>query len=260
MKVYADLVQHVLDHGTYRSDRTGVGTYSVFGYQYRLDLQAGFPLLTTKRVNFDSVVAELLWFLRGETNTRTLNSGIWDAWADETGDLGPIYGKQWRQWSTHEPTPACDQLQWVIQEIKTNPQSRRLILNAWNVGVLHKMALPPCHVLCQFYVRDRYLDCQLYQRSADIALGVPFNIASYALLTHIIAQTCALKPGVFVHSFGDAHIYSTHRDGLIHQLQRSPRPLPTVSLTHTHWEALTPDDIHLQNYNPHPAIAFEIAV
>lgn len=264
MKPYLTLLQHVLEHGRPKKDRTGTGTLSVFGHQMRFDLQAGFPLVTTKKVHMKSVVYELLWFLRGDTNVRYLNEhgvSIWDAWADAQGDLGPIYGRQWRGW----PAPGgrhIDQIQRVVDGIRTDPDSRRLLVSAWNVSELETMALAPCHALFQFYVVDGRLSCQLYQRSADLFLGVPFNIASYALLTMMLAQTTGLAPGEFVHTFGDAHIYQTHLEQVRLQLTREPRPLPTVRLN--------PDvrsvfdfrfeDIEVLGYDPHPHIAAPVAV
>jgi thymidylate synthase len=229
---YLDLCRHILDNGTEKGDRTGTGTISVFGYQMRFDLQKGFPLVTTKKLHMKSIIHELLWFLKGDTNVKYLQDNgvrIWNEWADKNGDLGPVYGKQWRSW----PKPdgkVVDQISDVIDQIKTNPNSRRLIVSAWNVGELEKMALPPCHLLFQFYVADGKLSCQLYQRSCDTFLGVPFNIASYALLTMMVAQVCNLKPGEFVHTLGDAHIYLNHLEQVKTQLDREPRPLPTMTL------------------------------
>ena len=232
MRTYLDLMQHVLEHGTKKSDRTGTGTTSVFGYQMRFDLSQGFPLVTTKKCHMKSIVHELLWFLQGDTNIRYLKENgvkIWDEWADENGNLGPVYGKQWRSWATVDGR-AIDQITDVIEQIKKNPDSRRLIVSAWNVGELNQMALAPCHAFFQFYVADGKLSCQLYQRSADIFLGVPFNIASYALLTLMMAQVCGLKAGDFVHTFGDAHLYSNHMEQTREQLSREPRPLPTMRI------------------------------
>ena len=232
MQQYLDLLRHVLTHGTRKSDRTGTGTLSVFGYQMRFDLGAGFPLLTTKKLHTRSIIHELLWFLRGETNIRYLKENkvsIWDEWADENGELGPVYGYQWRSW----PTPDgrhIDQISQVVEQIKRNPDSRRLIVSAWNVADVDKMALPPCHLLFQFYVADGKLSCQLYQRSADIFLGVPFNIASYALLTLMVAQITGLKPGDFVHTLGDTHLYLNHLEQANLQLTRTPKPQPTMRL------------------------------
>lgn len=254
----------MLEHGRPKPDRTGTGTLSVFGYQMRIDLSRGFPLLTTKKVHFKSVVYELLWFLRGETNIRYLKEhgvSIWDEWADEQGELGPIYGKQWRSWTAPEGR-TIDQLSQVIREIRETPYSRRMVVSAWNVADLPKMALAPCHVLFQFYVQDGKLSCQLYQRSADVFLGVPFNIASYALLTHMIAQVCDLEPGEFIHTFGDVHLYSNHLDQARLQLGREPRPLPTLRLNPSVRSLFdfTYDDIVLENYDPHPAIRAPVAV
>lgn len=263
MKQYHDLLNHVLKYGSEKEDRTGVGTLSTFGYQMRFDLSAGFPILTTKKIYWHGVVEELLWFLRGETNVKSLmekNVHIWDAWADKTGDLGPIYGKQWRSWRSEHHY--IDQISNVIEQIKTNPDSRRLIVNAWNVGDIDKMALPPCHMFFQFYVTDKKLSCQLYQRSGDIFLGVPFNIASYSLLTHMVAQVCDLGVGEFVHTLGDAHIYRSHLDQVNEQLVREPFSLPRLTLNHIikDIDAFTADDIKLENYRYHPAIKAPIAV
>lgn len=270
MKQYLDLVQHVLENGEEKGDRTGTGTVSVFGYQSRYDLREGFPLLTTKKVLFNAVVYELLWFLRGSTN---INSGlkeftsIWNAWADEEGELGPVYGYQWRSWERFTPDGSggyrkehVDQIQGAIDMIKNNPNSRRIIVSAWNVGDVERMALPPCHAFFQFYVVNGFLDCQLYQRSADIALGVPFNIASYALLLSMMAQECCLIPRYFVHTLGDAHIYTNHIDGLKLQLQRSPKLLPKVSIAEKRFSEMTFDDIILSDYQHDPFIKFSIAV
>ena len=264
MKVYLDLLQHVLDHGALKTDRTGTGTRSVFGYQKRFNLADGFPLVTTKKCHWRSVVYELLWFLRGDTNIRYLKENgvsIWDEWADDNGDLGPVYGYQWRSW----PTPDgghIDQIAKVVDMIKHNPDSRRLIVSAWNPALVDQMALPPCHALFQFYVADGRLSCQLYQRSADIFLGVPFNIASYALLTVMMAQVCGLQPGEFVHTLGDAHLYSNHIDQAKLQLSREPRPLPTVKLNPEVKDlfAFEFEDIVLEGYEPHPHIKAEVAV
>ena len=270
MKQYLEMLNHVLEHGEERKDRTGVGTKSVFGYQTRFDLREGFPLLTTKKIFFKSVVYELLWFLKGKTNIYEglkPHTKIWDDWADETGELGPIYGYQWRAWPKYSKNEEgtydrhhVDQIQQVIHDIKHNPCSRRLIVSAWNVADLDEMALPPCHSFFQFYVCDGYLDCQLYQRSADLAIGVPFNIASYALLLMIIAQECDLKPRHFVHSFGDLHLYSNHLEGVQAQLKREPKTLPTVSIAKKAFDALEYEDIELKNYVFEPFIPFEIAV
>ena len=264
MRTYLDLMQHVLSHGTKKSDRTGTGTLSVFGYQIRFNLAQGFPLLTTKKVHLRSIIHELLWFLQGDTNIQYLKDNkvtIWDEWADENGNLGPVYGKQWRSWATVDGR-VVDQISEVVEQIKKNPDSRRLIVSAWNVGELNQMALAPCHAFFQFYVADGKLSCQLYQRSADIFLGVPFNIASYALLTLMVAQVCDLQPGDFVHTFGDAHLYSNHLEQTREQLSREPRPLPTMHIN--------PDvknifdfkfeDFTLEGYDPHPAIKAPVAV
>ena len=264
MEQYLDLLRHVLEHGTEKSDRTGTGTRSVFGWQMRFDLNAGFPLVTTKKLHLRSIVHELLWFLRGETNVAYLKEhkvSIWDEWADASGELGPVYGKQWRRWAGAEGVE-IDQIRWVVEEIKRNPDSRRLIVSAWNVADLPQMALMPCHTLFQFYVVDGKLSCQLYQRSGDIFLGVPFNIASYALLTHMVAQACGLGVGDFVHTLGDAHLYSNHYEQAREQLTRAPRPLPTLKLA----PAVTDlfefgfDDIAIEGYDPHPAIKAPVAV
>lgn len=259
MRQYLDLVEHILEHGEERKDRTGTGTVSVFGAQARYDMRQGFPLLTTKKVLFSAVVRELLWFLRGSTNINddlTQHTPIWDAWADENGELGPIYGYQWRNWGG----TGIDQIQRAIDHIKTDPCSRRIIVNAWNVADLERMALPPCHTMFQFYVLNDWLDCQLYQRSADMALGVPFNIASYALLTAMVANECGLRPRFFVHTFGDAHIYVNHVEGLKQQLAREPKPLPKLVLADKPVDALTFDDIELRDYQHHPFIRFKVAV
>jgi thymidylate synthase len=264
MKQYHDLMRHVLEHGVDKSDRTGVGTRSVFGYQMRFNLGEGFPLVTTKKVHWKSVVYELLWFLRGETNIRYLRENgvtIWDEWADPEGELGPIYGKQWRSWEGADGQ-TIDQLAWVVEEIKRNPDSRRLVVSAWNVADLPKMALAPCHILFQFYVAQGRLSCQLYQRSADIFLGVPFNIASYALLTLMVAQVTGLQPGEFIHTLGDAHLYHNHFEQARLQLSREPRPLPTVRLNPAVRDlfAFTYDDIELVGYHAHPRIPAPVAV
>ncbi len=268
MRSYLELVRHVLDHGEPRPDRTGTGTLSVFGAQTRYDLRDGFPLLTTKKVLFSAVVRELLWFLRGSTNIRdglTEYTPIWDAWANQEGELGPIYGHQWRHWGaeagdTVSDNKGIDQIAAAIDLVKNNPTSRRIIVSAWNVADIDKMALPPCHALFQFYVQKGRLDCQLYQRSADIALGVPFNIASYALLTHMIANECGLDAGVFVHTMGDAHIYLNHVDGLRQQLERQPHPLPSIELANKPVFEIEFDDIELLNYKHHPFIRYKVAV
>ncbi|HUD43376.1 MAG TPA: thymidylate synthase [Dokdonella sp.] len=264
MRQYLDLLRHVLEHGAIKSDRTGTGTRSVFGWQMRFALQDGFPLVTTKKLHLRSIVHELIWFLRGETNIAYLKEhgvGIWDAWADADGELGPVYGKQWRAWGTADGG-AIDQIRNVVEEIRRNPDSRRLIVSAWNVGELGRMALQPCHALFQFYVADGRLSCQLYQRSGDIFLGVPFNIASYALLTHMIAQVTDLEPGDFVHTLGDAHLYANHVEQARLQLERTPRPLPRLrlnpdvrSLFDFRWE-----DVAFEGYDPAPAIKAPVAV
>ena len=264
MKQYLDLLQHVLSNGNTKSDRTGTGTQSVFGYQMRFDLNEGFPLLTTKKLHLRSIIYELLWFLKGDTNIKYLHDhkvSIWDEWADENGDLGPIYGKQWRSWATADGKP-IDQITQLIEQIKNNPDSRRLLVCAWNVGEIDKMALPPCHILFQFYVADGKLSCQLYQRSADIFLGVPFNIASYALFTMMIAQSCGLKYGEFIHTLGDAHIYSNHIEQVNLQLSRDPRKLPTMKLNpeKTNIFEFDYEDFQLEGYDPHPHIRGEVAV
>ena len=264
MQQYLDLVRHILDHGAKKSDRTGTGTLSVFGYQMRMDLAAGFPLLTTKKMHLRSIIYELLWFLAGETNVRYLNENkvtIWDEWADANGELGPIYGYQWRSWPAADGRH-IDQITKVIHDIKTNPDSRRHIVSAWNVGDIDKMALAPCHALFQFYVANGRLSCQLYQRSADVFLGVPFNIASYALLTLMVAQVCDLQPGDFVHTFGDVHLYSNHVEQAHLQLEREPRPLPSMKLNPAVKSIFDFrfGDFTLENYDPHPSIKAPIAV
>ncbi len=264
MKQYLNLMQHVLENGTQKHDRTGTGTISVFGYQMRFDLQKGFPLVTTKKLHLRSIIHELIWFLKGETNINYLKEkgvSIWDEWADKNGELGPIYGYQWRSW----PTPDgkhIDQITQVINQIRNNPDSRRIIVSAWNVADIEKMALPPCHSFFQFYVADGKLSCQLYQRSADIFLGVPFNIASYALLTMMMAQVCNLQPGDFVHTFGDAHLYNNHLEQTQLQLSREPRPLPTLKLNPEVKNIFDFkfEDFHLENYDPHPHIKAPVAV
>jgi len=264
MRQYLDLMRHILEHGNRKQDRTGTGTLSVFGPQLRFDLQAGFPLLTTKKVHLKSIIHELLWFLKGETNTRYLKENgvsIWDEWADESGELGPVYGYQWRSW----PAPDgrhIDQISRVIDEIKSNPNSRRLIVSAWNVADLDKMALLPCHAFFQFYVADGKLSCQLYQRSADLFLGVPFNIASYALLTLMVAQVSGLKPGEFVHALGDTHLYLNHLDQAREQLTREPRRLPLMKLNPAIRNIFDfrYQDFTLESYDPHPAIKAPVAV
>jgi thymidylate synthase len=264
MKVYLDLLQHVLDHGVTKNDRTGTGTISVFGYQTRYDLQAGYPLLTTKKLHLKSIIYELLWFLRGESNVRYLQEHgvrIWNPWADEDGELGPVYGVQWRSWQAADGR-TIDQISQAVEQITTNPNSRRIIVNAWNVGELDKMALPPCHMTFQFYVADGRLSCQLYQRSADIFLGVPFNIASYALLTMMMAQVTGLQAGEFVHTLGDAHLYLNHLEAAREQLTRTPYPLPSMhlnpdvkSIFDFHYE-----DFTLEDYQAHPHIKATISV
>ncbi len=264
MRQYHELLRHVLEHGVRRQDRTGTGTLSVFGYQMRFDLQAGFPLVTTKKVHLKSVIHELLWFLRGDTNIRYLRDNgvtIWDEWADEHGELGPIYGYQWRSWPAADGRH-IDQIARVVDEIRRNPDSRRLLVSAWNVGELERMRLPPCHVLFQFYVAGGRLSCQLYQRSADLFLGVPFNIASYALLTMMIAQVTDLKPGEFIHTLGDAHIYLNHLEQVRLQLTREPRPLPRMRLNPEIRDlfAFRYEDFTLEGYDPHPPIKAPVAV
>lgn len=264
MKQYLDLMKHVFENGTFKEDRTGTGTKSVFGYQMRFDLEEGFPLVTTKKLHTKSIIHELLWFLKGETNIQYLKENgvrIWDEWADENGNLGPVYGSQWRSWKGADGK-AIDQIASVVEQIKTNPDSRRLIVNAWNVAEIDKMALPPCHAFFQFYVANGKLSCQLYQRSADIFLGVPFNIASYALLTMMMAQVTGLKVGDFVHTLGDAHLYANHMEQAQLQLSRDPRPLPQMKIN--------PDvknifdfkfeDFELVGYDPHPHIKGVVAV
>ncbi|TMI63459.1 MAG: thymidylate synthase [Bacteroidetes bacterium] len=264
MQQYLDLLRHILDSGTEKTDRTGTGTKSVFGYQMRFDLQKGFPLVTTKKVHMKSIIHELLWFLKGETNIAYLkenNVKIWDEWADTNGELGPVYGKQWRSWEGKDGV-VIDQVSDLIAQVKKNPDSRRLIISAWNVGELPKMALMPCHTLFQFYVANGKLSCQLYQRSADVFLGVPFNIASYALLTLMIAQVCDLEPGDFVHTFGDVHIYSNHMEQVNLQLSRQPFPLPIMKLNPGVKNIFNFkfEDFILENYQCHPAIKAPVAV
>ena len=264
MRAYLDLLRHVLEHGTEKGDRTGTGTRSVFGWQMRFDLREGFPLVTTKKLHLRSIVHELLWFLRGETNVAYLRDNrvtIWDEWADDEGELGPVYGKQWRRWAA-AGGGEIDQFRNVIEEIRRNPDSRRLIVSAWNVADLPAMALQPCHALFQFYVADGRLSCQLYQRSGDIFLGVPFNIASYALLTHMVAQACDLEVGDFVHTLGDAHLYANHFEQAREQLAREPRALPRLRLNPDVRDvfAFRFEDIAIEGYDPHPAIRAPVAV
>lgn len=264
MHQYIDLLKNVMNNGTEKSDRTGTGTRSIFGYQMRFDLQEGFPLLTTKKLHTRSIFYELLWFIRGETNIQYLKDNgvtIWDDWADENGELGPVYGSQWRAWKTADGKH-IDQLSDIISQIKKNPDSRRLIISAWNVGEIDKMKLPPCHALFQFYVSEGKLSCQLYQRSADIFLGVPFNIASYAALTMMVAQVCNLQPGIFVHTFGDVHIYNNHLEQVNLQLTRDPRPLPQLILNPDVKDIFdfTYEDMKIVNYDPHPHIKGAVAV
>lgn len=264
MQQYLTLLQHILDNGVQKNDRTGTGTISTFGYQMRFNLQDGFPLVTTKKLHVKSIIYELLWFLRGDTNIKYLNEAgvrIWDEWADEDGNLGPVYGKQWRSW-TGANGKTIDQISDVVQQIKTNPDSRRLIVSAWNVADLPEMKLMPCHALFQFYVAEGKLSCQLYQRSADVFLGVPFNIASYALLTMMLAQVCGLQPGDFIHTFGDVHIYNNHIEQVRLQLTREPLPLPTMKLNKDIKDIFDFgfDDFALENYVFHPAIKAPVAV
>ncbi len=264
MRAYLDLLRHVLDYGTEKTDRTGTGTRSVFGWQMRFDLADGFPLVTTKKLHLKSIVHELIWFLRGDTNIAYLKEHgvrIWDEWADDNGDLGPVYGRQWRAWTAADGG-TVDQIARVIDEIRRNPDSRRLIVSAWNVGELSKMALQPCHTMFQFYVADGKLSCQLYQRSGDIFLGVPFNIASYALLTHMIAQVCGLAVGDFVHTLGDAHLYNNHVEQARLQLTREARPLPRLKLNPEVGSVFDFrfEDIAIEGYAPHPAIKAAVAV
>lgn len=274
MKQYLDLIRHIQENGTLKTDRTGTGTKSVFGYQMRFDLSEGFPLVTTKKIHVKSVIHELLWFIKGDTNIHYLQENgvrIWNEWADEQGNLGPVYGHQWRNWNSE----GIDQITEVIETIKTNPDSRRMLVSAWNPGVLpdtrksfadnvanHKAALPPCHAFFQFYVADQKLSCQLYQRSADVFLGVPFNIASYALLTMMVAQVCGYQVGDFVHTFGDAHIYANHEEQIATQLQRAPKPLPSMKLNPNIQSIFdfTYEDFTLENYDPHPLIRGKVAV
>ena len=264
MKQYHDLLEHILQNGVKKEDRTGTGTISVFGYQMRFDLNEGFPCITTKKLHLRSIIHELLWFLKGDTNIQYLkenNVSIWDEWADENGNLGPVYGSQWRSWPTADGRH-IDQIKQVIDQLKNNPDSRRIIVSAWNVGEIEKMALPPCHAFFQFYVADGKLSCQLYQRSADTFLGVPFNIASYALLTMMLAQVCDLKPGDFVHTLGDAHLYSNHLEQAKLQLTRDFRPLPQMKINPDVKDLFDFkfEDFELVNYDPHPHIKAEVAV
>ncbi len=264
MKQYHDLLQHIVDNGTVKEDRTGTGTKSVFGYQMRFDLSEGFPCVTTKKLHLRSIIIELLWFLNGDTNIKFLkdnNVRIWDEWADENGNLGPVYGHQWRSWPDGKGG-TIDQITKLVHNIKNNPDSRRLLVSAWNVADVDNMALPPCHTMFQFYVADGKLSCQLYQRSADTFLGVPFNIASYALLTMMLAQVCDLEPGEFVHTFGDAHIYSNHMEQVALQLSREPRPLPTMKINPEVKDifSFNYEDFELINYDPHPHIKGVVAV
>ncbi|GAB4092360.1 thymidylate synthase [Flaviaesturariibacter terrae] len=264
MQSYHDLLRHILANGVVKSDRTGTGTISTFGYQMRFNLQEGFPLVTTKKVHLKSIIYELLWFLQGSTNTAYLKEhgvSIWDEWADPNGELGPVYGKQWRSWEGADGS-VHDQIRDVLQQIRTNPDSRRMIVSAWNVADLPKMALMPCHALFQFYVSEGKLSCQLYQRSADVFLGVPFNIASYALLTMMMAQVCGLQPGEFIHTFGDVHIYQNHLEQVHMQLAREPYPLPTMRLNPAVDDlfAFRFEDFTLENYQSHPAIKAPVAV
>jgi thymidylate synthase len=264
MKQYHDLLSHILEHGVQKEDRTGTGTISVFGYQMRFDLSEGFPCITTKKLHLRSIIHELLWFLKGETNIAYLKENgvsIWDEWADDNGELGPVYGSQWRSW----PAPdgrQIDQIEQLLHQIKHNPDSRRMIVSAWNVGLIDQMALPPCHAFFQFYVANGKLSCQLYQRSADTFLGVPFNIASYALLTMMIAQVCGLEPGEFVHTLGDAHLYSNHIEQAKLQLSRDFRTLPTMRINPAvqHLFDFTYEDFELLNYDPHPHIKAAVAI
>ncbi|MFN2176989.1 MAG: thymidylate synthase [Anaerolineales bacterium] len=264
MKQYLNLLEHILVNGVEKSDRTGVGTWSVFGYQMRINLNDGFPLLTTKKIHLKSVIYELLWFLKGDTNIKYLNDNdvrIWDEWADENGDLGPVYGRQWRAWMSNDEKP-IDQISYVLREIVENPHSRRIIVSAWNVSELDKMALSPCHALFQFYVVGHTLSCQLYQRSADIFLGVPFNIASYSLLTMMVAQVCGLQVGEFIHTFGDVHLYKNHREQAKLQLTRKPYPLPRMEINPdvTSIFDFKYEDFRLHNYKAHPHIKAEVAI
>ncbi len=264
MRQYLDLVKHIMDTGVEKSDRTGTGTISVFGYQMRFDLEQGFPMVTTKKLHLKSIIYELLWFLKGDTNIGYLKENgvrIWDEWADDEGNLGPVYGKQWRSWQGANGV-VVDQIAQAVHTLKTNPDSRRIMVNAWNVAELGEMALTPCHALFQFYVAEGKLSCQLYQRSADVFLGVPFNIASYALLTMMMAQVCGLKPGHFVHTFGDAHLYLNHLDQARLQLSREPRPLPTMRINPEvkNIDDFVFEDFVLEGYDPHPHIKAEVSI
>jgi thymidylate synthase len=264
MKAYLDLMRHILEHGDEKGDRTGTGTKSVFGYQMRFDLSDGFPMVTTKKLHLPSIVHELLWFIKGDTNVKYLQDNgvrIWNEWADENGDLGPVYGKQWRRWEGKDGQ-IIDQLQQAIEAIKTNPNSRRIIVSAWNVGELEEMALMPCHAFFQFHVAQGKLNCQLYQRSADVFLGVPFNIASYALLTHMMAQVCGLEAGTFVHTLGDAHLYNNHLEQSALQITREPMPLPQLKLneTITSIDEFTYEDVEIVDYHHHPHIKAPISI
>lgn len=264
MKAYLDLMRHILEHGDEKGDRTGTGTKSVFGYQMRFDLSDGFPMVTTKKLHLPSIVHELLWFIKGDTNVKYLQDNgvrIWNEWADGNGDLGPVYGKQWRRWEGKDGQ-IIDQLQQAIEAIKTNPNSRRIIVSAWNVGELEEMALMPCHAFFQFHVAQGKLNCQLYQRSADVFLGVPFNIASYALLTHMMAQVCGLEAGTFVHTLGDAHLYNNHLEQSALQITREPMPLPQLKLneTITSIDEFTYEDIEIVDYHHHPHIKAPISI
>tara|TARA_B110000444_G_C18852118_1_gene606793 strand:- start:42297 stop:43091 length:795 start_codon:yes stop_codon:yes gene_type:complete len=264
MKAYLDLMRHILEHGDEKGDRTGTGTKSVFGYQMRFELSDGFPMVTTKKLHLPSIVHELLWFIKGDTNVKYLQENgvrIWNEWADENGDLGPVYGKQWRKWEGKDGQ-IIDQLQQAIEAIKTNPNSRRIIVSAWNVGELEEMALMPCHAFFQFHVAQGKLNCQLYQRSADVFLGVPFNIASYALLTHMMAQVCGLEPGTFVHTLGDAHLYNNHLEQAALQITREPMELPQLKLneTITSIDEFTYEDIEIIDYHHHPHIKAPISI
>ncbi len=264
MRQYLDLMRHVLEHGADKTDRTGTGTRSVFGWQMRFDLAEGFPLVTTKKLHLRSIIHELLWFLQGDTNIRYLQENgvrIWDEWADENGELGPVYGKQWRRWEAPDGR-VVDQISQLVENLKKNPDSRRHMVSAWNPAEVDSMALPPCHALFQFYVANGRLSCQLYQRSADIFLGVPFNIASYALLTHMLAQVCGYQPGDFVHTLGDAHLYANHLDQARLQLSREPRPLPRLVLNPEVRDifGFRFEDIAIEGYDPHPHIAAQVSV